>query len=266
MESKLTRDQKILTDWKLIDGGNSRIRCKLRYDDECGNGHNTFSITAEIQDLYGESRSFGCLHDEIAKHFPEYAHMIKWHLVSSDGPMHYVANALYHVSDRDCWGRRKGEPSIFSYGIKFEGFPITIPIRGGYAREFCNFLSGLGEREIADLTVEEVQEKGSESQIYKKYTFTGFLVHWYECPFNYRKDAEDMILALQSRKFEIVKTPTQWSEGKERDLNAARSVAVWPEATDEELLSDDLQGILLRRLPDLMDRFRADIEKLGFTY
>lgn len=39
--------------------------------------------------------SGGCIHDEVAKHFPELAHLIKWHLSSTDGPMHYVANTVY---------------------------------------------------------------------------------------------------------------------------------------------------------------------------
>ncbi len=53
--------------------------------------------------------SGGCIHGEIAKHFPELAPFIKWHLCSSDGPLHYVANTVYLAGDRDCWGLRRGE-------------------------------------------------------------------------------------------------------------------------------------------------------------
>lgn len=35
------------------------------------------------------------IHDDIAKHFPELAPLLRWHLCSTDSPMHYVANALY---------------------------------------------------------------------------------------------------------------------------------------------------------------------------
>lgn len=43
--------------------------------------------------------SGGCIHDEIAEHFPELAPLIKWHLCSQEkGPMHYVANAQYWAS------------------------------------------------------------------------------------------------------------------------------------------------------------------------
>lgn len=85
----------------------------LRYDDECKNGHNTFAITCELYDraerIPGEAKtkhssgktlwlgSCGCIHDDIAKHIPELAPYIKWHLVSSDGPMHYIANSMYYA-------------------------------------------------------------------------------------------------------------------------------------------------------------------------
>jgi len=96
----------------------------VRYDDEGGNGHNSFAITGE---LYGKGRRTneprvensngkgrwlcccGCMHEDVAKHFPALALLLKWHLCSTDGPMHYVANTLYHASDKDCWGYRRGE-------------------------------------------------------------------------------------------------------------------------------------------------------------
>jgi hypothetical protein len=94
-----------------IDLGSRRsITCDIRYDDQCGNGHNSFSITGHIEDLKIRGKDKwecgGCIHDEIAKHFPEFKHLIKWHLMSSDQPMHYVANSLYHASNRDYNGAR----------------------------------------------------------------------------------------------------------------------------------------------------------------
>ena len=82
------------------------IRATVRYDDECGNGHNSFAITGTVWDKSRESsakanrknsaHSFGCCHEQIAETFPELAPFLKWHLTSSDGPMHYIANTLYH--------------------------------------------------------------------------------------------------------------------------------------------------------------------------
>jgi hypothetical protein len=80
-------------------GTNGRMLVTIRYDDECKNGHNTFAITSDI--TTNESRRIrdiaagGCLHDEIKVLFPELAQYIKWHLCSSDGPMHYIANTIY---------------------------------------------------------------------------------------------------------------------------------------------------------------------------
>ena len=64
------------------------------FDDSCGNGHNTFSMTV---DTYKNGRMIacGCQHDIVEKVFPEYAKYIKWHLCSTDGPLHYIANTMY---------------------------------------------------------------------------------------------------------------------------------------------------------------------------
>lgn len=117
MTTTLTRDQKkhFRADYTEVDGTPAVLIAKVRYDDECGNGHNTFSITGELYDrpsyMRGEPAvdhesgkrlwlgACGCLHDEIAKRFPELAPLIKWHLTSSDGPMHYIANTVYHADE-----------------------------------------------------------------------------------------------------------------------------------------------------------------------
>lgn len=100
-ESILTRRQtKEFTKKDHIDqyGDKVRIVATVRYDDNCGNGHNTFGITA---DIYRGRRleSAGCQHEEVANAFPELAPFIKWHLTSSDGPMHYIADSVYHAKE-----------------------------------------------------------------------------------------------------------------------------------------------------------------------
>jgi hypothetical protein len=74
------------------------IRATVRHDDECGNGHNTFSITGEIY-IPGrrDCEACGCIHEEIAKYFPELAPFLKYHLMSTDAPLHYIANTLYWI-------------------------------------------------------------------------------------------------------------------------------------------------------------------------
>ena len=105
MSSKLVKRQsRKLGPKKYKEGGvNFRITANVRHDDQCGNGHNTFSITGEISRQARNGRwmedSGGCIHDEISRHFPELRPLIKWHLCSTDEPMHYVANTVYHVDN-----------------------------------------------------------------------------------------------------------------------------------------------------------------------
>ncbi|OHD23499.1 MAG: hypothetical protein A2Y38_12105 [Spirochaetes bacterium GWB1_59_5] len=97
-------------------GAGGQITVKIRFDDGCQNGHQSFSVTADV--VTNESRrqrdiaAGGCLHEDIAQVFPELAPLIKWHFMRTDGPdgpMHYIANTVYHASDRDHNGLLKGE-------------------------------------------------------------------------------------------------------------------------------------------------------------
>lgn len=112
--SVLTRSQKKMYGPRFYteDGTKYRITATVRYDDECNNGYNSFAITGSI-DRYSDGRWYGdavgCIHEEIAKHFPELAPVIKWHLMNSDGPFGYIDNTVYHAGDRDCHGLLKGE-------------------------------------------------------------------------------------------------------------------------------------------------------------
>lgn len=55
-------------------------------------------------------------------------------------------------------------------------------------------------------------------------------------------------------------------EGKARELDEARRVAIWPEATDEELTAPDLREKLIARLPGLLVQFRAELETYGIPW
>jgi hypothetical protein len=224
-ESKLTKKQvKKFTKDYIEKGKNWRIVAEVRHDDECGNGHNTFSVTGTIYlcDIRGNpvrDDVGGCLHEEIAKHFPELAPFIKWHLTSTDGPMHYIANAIYHAGDRDCWGLRKGE---------FRQHTSRGPNQNGGVEGVPNWVLELPDKAARD--VYSMEKPAPVTLEWKAYGRTG--------------------------------------EGKERDLKAARSCAVWPEATDEQLSAEPevLRAMLEERLPTLMEAFKRDVESLGFVY
>lgn len=204
-------------------GPGAVITAKVRYDDECGNGHNTFAITADVVTPASKRRNDieagGCLHEEVARAFPELAPLIKWHLVGSDYPLHYYANTIYHAGDRDHWGLRKCE---------FRQHTSRGPRQaGGVAGVPCWDLV-LPERETMSV-------------------------------YSHEKPAP---VTLQWQPHGIT------GEGKARELGHARSSAVWPDATDEQLMAEPevLKAALLARLPALMVEFKAAVESLGFVY
>ena len=218
-QSKLARTQYKHHEktYKNSQGETQRLVVLLRYDDDCKNGHNSFSITAQLYDKHskrGDCSACGCLHDEIAKHAPELAPFIKWHLVSSDCPMHYLSNTVYHASNLDHNGLLKDE-----------------------ARQIKNGKTGLPCWILEEET--KLPEKYVDSET--KPEFTGKISY---------------------------KPWMRIGEGKDRDLNAARHSAVWPEATDEELMLPriELEKLLIARLPSLMEQFKTDMETLGFIY
>lgn len=226
--SKLTKNQtrKFRADY-YENGGPCTLVATVRYDDQCGNGHNSFSITGDLYEKHvqrGEPaikhkdgatlwlNSCGCLHDEIAKHLPELAPYIKWHLTSSDGPMHYIGNTMYHADEHGptrAW---------VYYSPEKDGTPLDPLNLSGYSKENGKeCLLGYFETEKA---------KRAEGQ-------PGYRVEW------------------------------DTKTAKAANIEHARSSAVWPDATLEQLRD---KAALEARLPALLAEFRAAVESLGFTY
>lgn len=199
-------------------GTNGTMHVNIRFDDQCRNGHQSFSITAEVYTV--ESRrcrdiaAGGCMHEEISKVFPELRPLVKWHLMNTDGPMHYVANTCYHAGDRDYNGLRAGE-----------------------VRQIRNGKTGLPCWTLETTPAGLPQYVDSDTQPTE--TATKKYVPW-----------------------------VRVGEGRARDLDAARSCAVWPDATDEQLSLErpELEALLVARLPGLIAEFRADMERTGFLW
>lgn len=192
-KSILTKSQKKTMSKTTDDGG--KIVVKLRYDDECGNGHNTFSITGDIYIKRGGWEMGGCIHEEIEKYFPELAHLIPYHNCTSEGPLHYIANTVYHASEipekQDKW---------YFY---LENHLIKIV--------------DLPER----------------NEMIKKYGDN--------CQF---KDFPNYI-------------------AKKPNIEYARSSAIWPDATLEQLRDENA---LMARLPALLEDFREKMISIGFVW
>lgn len=89
-----------------LDGyGLVDIYVTVRFDGQCGNGHNTMSVTGNIYEKGERSDrgviAAGCIHEEVLTLFPELKEAVDFHLCSTDGPMHYIVNTLYHARNRE---------------------------------------------------------------------------------------------------------------------------------------------------------------------
>ena len=76
---------------------------------------------------YGEQRNA----EDIVRAFPELTKYIKWHGCTSDGPLYYLENTLYHVSDKDYNGYKKDEYSayierVITYDITKTGCAVCL--------------------------------------------------------------------------------------------------------------------------------------------
>lgn len=241
------------------------IRAALRFDDNCKNGHMSFGITGEIRSPRGWVAS-GCVHVEIAAAFPELAPLIKWHMCSTDGPLHYLANSLYLAGDADHNGRRRGDVSRYEYGVRFGGVPVVHELERGY----WEWLQKYGPASDYDFEVVDLSEH-KDGRIYPGFAYGGDprATSWHRCPFKTEKAAFDFLDALKHHAPEFVRVPVELSEGKARNLGGARGAAIWPDATDAELMQPraDLEAALKARLPGLLADFRrAMVSDCGFVW
>lgn len=220
-----------------------------------------FSITGESfeHDKYGRKvdLSGGCLHDDFSRLVPELAHLVKYHLVSTKEPMHYIANTMYLASDKDCWGRRKGEPYNPKTQMYFNNIPIAYG--EGLQQDFIKFIQAKysdgsttkkSKLELASFTHKDAKIYGTH------YGFVGYSTDWYSSPFRSEMEASQFLQAYRSCKIQFKTVMTSVGEGKEIELDKARSTAVWPEATVEDFTKEKLE----RHLVVLMKNFRRDLK------
>jgi hypothetical protein len=169
-----------------------------------------FSLTGYGKNPKDRNDEFGgCCHENIVKAFPSLEPYIKWHLFAyPSGPMHYIANTIWHAGNKDCWGLEKGE-----------------------FKQLRNGKTGKLSWKTTDVTLTkyvDANERPTETQlvVYEPWGRTG--------------------------------------EGKERDFDAARKCAVWPDVTDETLSlpGEELAKLLVARLPGLLDAFEKDMNVL----
>lgn len=100
---------------------------------------NYFAITGEVCSKRWPSNpvACGCLHEgwidkvELTDKDALLPGLLKWHLMGYDGPMHYVANAVYHFE--------RGEVERFKNGILFgEVDGDEMPTDKNYVEQFLS--------------------------------------------------------------------------------------------------------------------------------
>ena len=261
----------------------------VRFDDECGNGHNSLGVTGTLYDTtvkgWGKNNdrsviTCGCIHETIQDPrfnvAQEVLDAIPCHLASTDGPMHYVANVMYHASDRDCWKRRKGEPSAFSDIVYVANSPVSYRINSDAVKRTKAVLEA-GDQMCYVSKVEHKNTKGETYKFGPKFTILigeELDPEWYQCPWNTCEEATEWMNACLDGIVRIERIATAWSEGKERNLAAARSIAQAevPEGhplylSDEQLMDEEnLKATLEARLPLLKNRLKEVVLALGMKY
>ncbi|MFU1607364.1 hypothetical protein ACM25O_13345 [Sulfitobacter pontiacus] len=264
-------NQKWLSKSRPVDsdywGPGLQIRAELRFDDQCRNGEQSFSITGEIfKPGRRDVEACGCIHDEIARYFPELRPLIAYHLTGQKGPMHYIANTVYHAGNRDSSGKIAGEPFGWQYALTFGDNPILHKLPA----KFLAYLQSVGAPyDLEVLQLDHVARAGDRHEYAPKFTLGAYGEKWHEGPFNSQLDATAFLHALQNCDPRFTQYATRYGEGKTRDFDAARAAGVWPDATDEQLSvsKSELTRELEARLPALVARFREAMESAcGFIW
>jgi hypothetical protein len=267
--SILTKNQKkIVTKNINYEGKEATLEIEIRFDDECDNGHNSFFITGSLY-RKGERPNpeiCGCIHDEIIEHCPELAYLIPFHGMHSDSPMHYVDNTIYHASDKDCYGRRKGDVTQFETSVYFNDSPVRYKIK----KPLLELIQAVksGDLDPNTLNVQEVPYSGKDDYDFSPKYHIIPCEDWYKAPFDNKTDAEELLLALKTCTIEIRTVPTAFSEGKKPNFDHARACAHWPEVTDAQLSlpEEELREILIARIPELQKELAEAVESIGFTF
>ena len=216
------------------DDGPRVVVASVRYDDQCNNGHNTFAVTGTVYGRHGSKRDGGTRTKDGGMLFVE-----SCGCVHDDIAAHIPELAgliKWHLcSSNEPWGYvdntvyHAGDRDC--WGLKageFRQHTSRGPTQNGGTPGVNNWVL-----EVPSRTQRDVYADTCPSPV---------LIEWKPCG--------------------------KTGDGKKRELDLARSSAVWPEATDAELVQepDALRAALSARLPALMADFRTAIESLGFTY
>lgn len=227
--------QRFISETRAMNGGPARdaanaIRFEARFDDSCGNGRESFAITC---DILGPARTFRSGYQSR----PD---------IGGGAAHDDIARAFPEVAGLIPWHlcATDGPMHYVANTVHHAGDRDYNGLRAGERRQIIG-------RNGPCWILRIVAEDGTESDL------PGV---WH----NGAQGAEPP--ALPGRLAWVAQCRT--GEGKARDLAAARSCAMWPDATDADLTAepDALRAALAARLPALLERFRAAMTGAGFVY
>ena len=284
-DSILTKNQ--VKSYRCDLSKSERLVVEVRWDDSCGNGHNSLGVTGTVYDSRRRGSDKydrgGCLHDDILSAVrrglipQEVGDLIPFHLCSSDGPMHYLSNVRYHASDKGYFGKRKGEPCGWDDFAVIGNSPVKHRLDSRLKKCIEKLLAMDSGAEAFVVDVAHEDRPGETYKFAPKWTI---LVgdetppRWHECLFDLYDEANQWMEDCLGGLVKLERIATKWSEGKERDLKAARSSACgdWPEdhplyLSDAQLCDDEnLPAILEARLPLVIAEMKKRIEAVGLVW
>lgn len=245
-----------------------KVIATVRFDDQCGNGHHSLGVTGDAwyhDDFRRDPSTCGCIHEILLVAFPELKEVIDMHLMSTDGPMHYVANTMYHARTTTHEGKKVGEPVKFEK-VVFIGNSKWPHKFNSRVTAFLEESEKLGQK-LKVISLEYPENENGGYQFKPKYTFEGFTKKWHECPFNSKEEVNSLVNNRKNAKnyynYKVVSIPTHFCKAVKPNLEAARSCAIWPDATLEQLQDKEL---LESRIPELQERLRKAVTSLGLEY
>lgn len=211
------------------NGTRYAIWFSARFDDNCTNGHNDFAVTGEIWQATHDRRIMG-------------RDCVSCGCLHDDIATYFpeIAHVLkWHLT---------GETGPMHYAantVYLAGDRDHNGLRKGEKRQIVN-----GKTKMPSWHLVAVDADGAKIDLHKLPKYVDGAAKP-DCPYG-----------LEYRPW------CREGEGKARDLDAARRVAVWPDATDAELSvePDELRAALAARLPGLLANFRAMIDASGFFW
>lgn len=262
--------------YKTINGKTHTAVLTLRYDDSCGNGYATFGCSYNLYaSQHVSSRTWvsgGCNEELIAKVFRQVVPLLGWHGFS-DTHSAIAENVAYMCSDRDCWGRRAGEPSRWSACLEVENvpFPILVEKRiSAFKRAGIVFPEDFGYATVPTTEIKPLLHTKRSVDAYDfspKYTLASDpTTQWADGMFDTELRLQQFLDMLKTCKVRLTRTPADYSKSKARELDAAKSV-LFPLGvymTDEELCAPDLKARLKSLDQVLLEDFKNAMRSAGF--